>query len=69
MLFRSSNGLRRQGLVTVLLFLTSTAVSAFQTFQLMLNYDVAGFLLDAEAMLAGRRLFVDFFEFNMPSNA
>lgn len=35
----------------------------------MLNYDVAGFLLDAEAVLAGRRLFVDFFEFNTPSNA
>ena len=61
--------LRRHALLVGLLFAASTVTCAWQTFGLMLNYDVAGFLLDAEAMLAGRRLFVDFFEFNMPSNA
>jgi hypothetical protein len=60
---------RRQGRLVALLFAASTIVCAHQASQLMLNYDVAGFLLDAESVLAGRRLFVEFFEFNMPSNA
>jgi hypothetical protein len=60
---------RRLSALTASLFVATTIVCAFQTSRLMLNYDVAGFLLDGEAILSGRRLFVDFFEIKTPSNA
>lgn len=46
----------------------STLVGAYKASGVMLHYDIACFLLHAEAVDSGLRAYVDFFEINTPAN-